>query len=1355
MQWTVDQQAVLQSRGCNLLVSAAAGSGKTAVLVERILRLVLEGDNPPGLDQILVVTFTQAAAKEMKERVRKELFVLADNGVARAHEQLQLVNYAPISTIHAFCLTILRENFHLVGLEPGFRTGDQAECEYMMTEAVDQLMDDCYQEDTVDEDIADLLDCFSGFRNDQGLREMILSIFRFSRTMPWPDSWMKSAIQNMDIPKGTDFGDTIWGKALLQEAHWHIQSMMQLTEKAYLLAESAGFDGYAETFHLDLVLLEELLDKMNKGWDCAIEAAGALSFTRMKSVSKDADTHTKDDLQSMRKKVKDLAENLVNKHLSGSSDSIIQEIRNEKRRLGKLVELVQQLDRIYSRMKRRKNLIDFDDMEHLTLNLLMTKTENLHELTEVAKNMQKSWKHIMVDEYQDSSLVQEAILKAIAVETDHFGNLFMVGDVKQSIYRFRQAMPELFLEKYSAFPVTEGHKNRKIVLHQNFRSRKPIIHAVNYVFDRLMSRDLGEMNYTVEDALQPGADYLPWEGTDGAPVSFHLIDSLNHSEVKDPDDHIASDNDPEKHQMNSTQGISVSSNENYGSDDSHTQAARIRNDSLPVSHLSDESVVNQEELVAIQQEAVWAAHMIDSMVNGSENKKPFTIVEQGVIRPLRYSDCLLLLRTTAGWSSVFTEEFSSMGVPLYTDTGASYFESIEVGIILSLLQIIDNPLQDIPLAAVLRSPVFGWTETQIASVRSADSKQTLYKAIIDSDFIPVSEYDRVMTQKKRQDFLDRLRSWRSYAKMVSVRVLLDRIYDESGFLLYTAALPQGERRSSNLKLLAERAARFETTGYKGLFQFLRYVERIRSNKGDMDGAKILGEGENVVRLMSIHKSKGLEYPVVLLCGTGKKFNLQDQNKKLLYHHKYGFGPDHILPELGVTWATSAKKAIQSVTLKETISEEMRILYVAMTRAKERLLICGRISGPDKTIENMDNYQFDKLPPFIVFSLRNHAQWLAAAWAPLLRKGNTIDFRVFQQNEMIHMKKNAIERENQRLTGEFELSVQEITETNKGRKKTLFSGIPGQVNMFQNGSHGDVDTILEKNRIEAERRLKWKSRYLELSKIPSKMTVTELKRRWVEEDQSSAQIDRAFQLSDSSTPRHGFLPGTTDMLSCSDYPENMDIHEKSVETVIAGKLHEIKETEIQPSMKKDNQDITLQDMVMPKFYSGEHKAKDSFRYGTIMHKILQNIEPDKNNVYDIEVVIEHLVSDGYLLEEERSIPDRKVLKRYIDSDIFHRMCHSNGIRREMPFTVRMPIHDIIQNIDVVTDETIIVQGVIDCWFVEDKQIVLVDYKTDRNTMRLSAYRRQLHWYAEALHKITGFYVKEKVIWFLHLGLEIRI
>ncbi len=567
-----------------------------------------------------------------------------------------------------------------------------------------------------------------------------------------------------------------------------------------------------------------------------------------------------------------------------------------------------------------------------------------------------------------------------------------------------------------------------------------------------------------------------------------------------------------------------------------------------------------------------------------------------------------------------------------------------------------------------------------------------------------------------RSFLEKFEKWRSLSQSVSVGELLERLYGETGYDLHVGALPQGNRRQANLRLLSERAARFETTGYRGLFQFIRYVERLRAGKGDMDAARTIGEGEDVVRLMSIHKSKGLEYPVVMICGAGKTFNLRDRSNRILLHHRYGFGPDGVLPEEGATWPTAAKRALQAVLLREMLSEEMRILYVALTRAKERLLICGRMAAPGEMIDKMADLPDEgALPVGAVLPLRSQALWLLAAWVPSMRKENgPVTLRIHSRADVAAMRlpPDSANPGSSLVGGTVPVSIAQCGTRVPpyGRLAPASAdevpevALPGGSDMTAVQMSGQT----ARNLAEAERRMIWKTGHPSLSATPSKMTVTSLKRSWEEQDAEAALPEDAFR--------------------------------------IACTADELEHWDEEGRREEGTEDAFM----LPAFLSQGIRDVTPLRYGTIMHAVLQHLNPVDGKPPDIEETIGQLIERGLISEADRGTPNRAALRAFADSDLYRRMTDSGRISRETPFMVRMPAADLLRDPAIPEEESIVMQGVVDCWFVENDRIILIDYKTDRGFSRVPAYRRQLSWYAAAMEKITGLPVGEAILWYLHAG-----
>jgi ATP-dependent helicase/nuclease subunit A len=768
------------------------------------------------------------------------------------------------------------------------------------------------------------------------------------------------------------------------------------------------------------------------------------------------------------------------------------------------------------------------------------------------------------------------------------------------------------------------------------------------------------------------------------------------------------------------------------------------------------------------QEAIWAADTIRGLVEGTADAKPYLVTEpDGSLRPIRYRDCAILLRATSQSAQIYVEEFALQGMPLFSDTGAGYFASVEVGVVLSFLQVLDNPRQDIPLAAVLRSPLYNWGETMLAQVRQAAPEEDFLDA--------VSAHAGVYADACAR-FLEDLEMWRERARMMPVSDLLEAMYAQTGYALHVTGLPQGQRRLANLRLLVDRAARFESAGFRGLFGFIRYVERLRLAKGDLDGAKIIGEGEDVVRLMSIHKSKGLEFPVVLLCGAGKRFNLMDRNRRVLMHHRHGLGPDAVLPESGAIWATAAKHALSAVSLREMLSEEMRILYVAMTRARERLFVCGRLRNLEQTLAKAaDLPGTGELSPGTVLPLRSHAHWLLAAWYPLFQDPQGPVRLVMPDLDRLLAARTAVLAAGRSTVAsvlaplaDAQHAAQQAARVPGVRETagipegqiSLFepAGVPeGQISLFDGTDGAEAQSVLTRNLAEARRRLAWQAPFPKLSTLPSKLSVTALKRLWDEQDEASARLEEAFRIACTSPE---------EVASFQDGPDSGPWTEGMAQAgagqaddgMFAGTIQTGLELQAGAPQADAAMPVDVQEeaYVLPSFMrqgeAGQQRLA-GFEYGTLMHLVLQHLDPVPGGLPDVEGTISGLVARGLIPQDKAHWPNRAMLRAFVCSELFARMTRVGRVYRETPFTILMPAADVLRDTGIPANEQVVMQGIVDCWFVEEGRIVLVDYKTDRTLDRVPAYRRQLAWYAAALEKTTGLPVKEQILWFLRPGIAV--
>ncbi|MDD4504145.1 MAG: helicase-exonuclease AddAB subunit AddA, partial [Clostridiaceae bacterium] len=1049
-KWTEEQARAISEDRCNLLVAAAAGAGKTAVLVERIIRKITRSKNPVDIDRLLVVTFTNAAAAEMRERIGAALSQVLDEAqkegkpnTRNLQRQLALLGKASITTIHSFCLDVIRNNFHVIDLDPAFRISDDTEALLLKMEALEELFESKYERSNCTEEFLSLVECYGGNKDDTKLMDLVLTIYEFVQSHPWPEIWLKDAVEAFNAVDGMDFGNTKWAGVLMESISMELSGLQCVLEGAIVTAERAeGLYPYVTVLQEDSMRVKTML-KVCSGegsWDVLYEEFKNLEFTRLPRCGKPVDTAAQEEVKGVRDDVKSKLNKIKKELISGSSGELTSDLRQLHPIMNSLAGLVLEFTNKYQDKKKQKGVIDFNDIEHYCLKVLTNQEEGKVSPTQAALGIRERFEEIYIDEYQDSNLTQEVILSMVSREDEGEPDIFMVGDVKQSIYRFRQAKPELFIKKLKTYSGDRSSKYRKILLNKNFRSREEIINGVNYIFSRVMSESLGDIDYTDDEKLNAGAVFgVPEapEGSIGGAVELHIIDNRETPAAGGP-----------------------------GGDESldDTEEAMLTLD-IDIEDKPD----------SIQCEARVAAKRIKELV--SEAGPGFMVLDKNTkkYRPAQYKDVVILMRTTKNWADIFAEELSLHGIPVFTDTGTGYFRTIEISTILSLLQIIDNPLQDIPILAVLRSPIAGFNTEELIDIRLCDREVTLFEAMGKA-----TAMDGELGQKTAE-FIERLSRWREKALYLSTDELIWYLYNDTGYYSFAGAMPGGVIRQANLRMLFDKARQYEESSFKGLFNFINFINKLKGSQGDMGSAKVLGEKDDVVRIMSIHKSKGLEFPIVFVCGTGKGFNLTDATKGILLHHDLGIGPDFIDHKRRIWYPSIFKQALKYKIRLESLSEEMRILYVAFTRAKEKLIITGAVSDIMKSAVRWKSSgvaKSQKVPEFDVLKGKNFMDWICMALmrhpsgqpAEKLEAVEGWDIRLWDREEVL--RKIKVEENNEEeLVGEVALASSEAAPNSQ-------------------------DEILK--------RLEWKYPYAALEKLPVKVTVTELSKHFT---QATPSINR--------------------------------------------------------------------------------------------------------------------------------------------------------------------------------------------------------------------------------------------------------
>ena len=1010
MAFTEEQSEAIHRKGANILVSAAAGSGKTTVLVARIINKIL--NEKVDIDKLLIVTFTDAAASEMRERILKSLYNEIDKNPddENLQKQLMLINKSHISTITSFCLDVVRNNFFEIGLSANFRIGDPTEIEIMKQEAIEKVFEDKYEKN--DKNFEKLVELYTPYSDDQPLKDLVLKIYDFIQSKPYPEKWLDESIEKYNIDIDQDFAKTLWGKIILDYAKTLVENYLSNIIKAKNSLENIS--NLADCYEIlcdDIVNLKSI-DFSN--WDKLYETLQKIKwrdwsrkrkYEEFEKELKDQAKNIRDEAVSSIKKIRDDIINIK----SEESNSEIKAMYNV---LKSLENLILDFKNEFNNRKAEKNIVDFSDIEHHALNILVDENGNK---TDIAKKYQ--FNEILIDEYQDSNLVQEKILNSIS----NGKNIFMVGDVKQSIYRFRQARPELFLDKYKKYQLVdrlngnELNADSKILLYKNFRSRQEVIDFTNVIFQNIMSNELGEIDYGKEEYLNIGATFE--EPRINNTPELYIIDTNAENAIEKFDaKDIKNKNDNDNNDNNSNNN---SNNSNNNDNDNN-------NNDINNNNINEKNVNLSEEDEQIDNVGLEANLLC---------KKIKELKEQGI----SYKEMVVLLRSTSNVAPVYEKEMINQGIPVYSDTASEYLESIEIDTIISLLKIIDNPLQDIPLVTVLRSKIGNFNDNELTQLRLNQKEGLFYYALkkeadLYENLNNEDEREEITNRiennkefalaKKSYDFLKMIEEFRNLEKTVPLDQLIWTIYAKTGYYYYVRLMPNGKLRQANLRKLFEKAKDYEKISLKGLFNFITFIEKIVGNN-NLQEAKIINENDDVVRIMSIHKSKGLEFPVVFLCNVGRKFNEQDMKNKIVLDQDLGIGANYI--DNINEYSTLAKQAINLKIKKEMISEEMRILYVALTRAKEKLIIIG---SDRNALENYNKKEIElrkyhgkekaeKISPILISKYRRYLDWIE-----LVKKYTSLNLNVnFIKRSDLNQNGDDNNNENEQLKniGKYEIN----------------------------------------------------------------------------------------------------------------------------------------------------------------------------------------------------------------------------------------------------------------------------------------------------------------------------------------------
>ncbi len=920
ISWTREQRQVISLGGRNILVSAAAGSGKTAVLVERIITMLTRNVNPVDVDRLLIVTFTEAAASEMKERIRKAVEERVEKEPAneRLRRQATLIHSAQITTIHSFCLSVIREHFHTIDLDPAFRIGEDGELKLLRHDVLEEVLERYYEDG--EEAFLNLVEGYGGSRDDRNLEELILKMYEFGRSYPEPDKWLEACIEAYQIESIEELNSTVYYRCARENVSRYLEGAQELLEQGLCIcSEPDGPYMYEEMLSQDLRLLEEI--QRQQGYGECYQTFKDIKWTRLASnKDKQVSGEKAEQVKRIRDEVKAIVKDIRELYFAQSGEEVLADLKVCRPFMEVLAKLTQDFSAVFEEKKRGRNIIDFDDMQQYALKILTREEDGELAPSDVAKEYQEQFAEVMIDEYQDSNLIQETILGSVSgIQRGNY-NIFMVGDVKQSIYRFRLSRPELFMDKYERYTLEES-KEQRIDLHKNFRSRKEVLESVNYIFRQIMTRALGGVEYDDKAALYAGADY---EENAGNETELLLIDT----------------EDDEAGEALAEPGTKLSSGE------------------------------KEAAVVACRIKELMEAQMV-------------TDKRTGKLRPVQYRDIVILTRSMKGFAEIFAEVLGKYGIPVYAGTKEGYFNTKEIGLLLEYLRVLNNQKQDIPLAAVLKSYFGNVEEEELAKIKGEYKELRFYEAVA----VYRKEGDDALIRRKLEICLGKLEYFRHMVSYMALHDLLEIICQETGYRDYVSALPAGEQREANLYMLMEKARAFESTSYKGLFHFIRYVEQLKKYEIDYGEAAALDEQADMVRMMSIHKSKGLEFPVVIVSGMGKRFNRQDMRGNVLLNATLGVGLECINLKDRTKCPSFIKSVIAREELLESMGEELRVLYVAFTRAKEKLIITGTALEPEKKIKEAEEMTgkeaqegFKKLPFGRLAGVSGSLGWLIPAVA---------------------------------------------------------------------------------------------------------------------------------------------------------------------------------------------------------------------------------------------------------------------------------------------------------------------------------------------------------------------------------------
>lgn len=1280
-QWTKEQQQVIDHDNRNILVSAAAGSGKTAVLVERILKKMTRQEHPVDIDKLLIVTFTRAAAGEMRDRLmaalEKQLEMDPDN--EHLQRQQTLIHNAQITTIDGFCSYVIRNYFHMIDLDPGFRIGNEGEIRLLKQDVAKEVLEAEYAKRT--EEFDRFIEVFATGKTDEGILDLVQNLYEFSTSNPWPKEWLETCKAAYELDSVEALDDSVWIEKLWQDTDHYVEQIETIIqENKRKVLQPDGPYMYEAAVDEDKRLLESIKVK-SRGRDFDGMAA-LLSECTFQALSRKKDSAVseivREQVKAARDEMKELIRALKEKYFYSDRKGILAELEICRGPVEELIRLTEAFMDAYAAKKRQKNLVDFSDIEHFALDILVQKEGENYIYSEAAEEFADRFEEILIDEYQDSNLVQETLLTSVSRLRRGIHNIFMVGDVKQSIYRFRLARPELFMEKYATYTLGESPCQR-IDLHRNFRSRKEVLAGVNYIFFQIMGKSLGEVEYDSDAALYPGAEFPENESAQSFQNTEILLVPVDEPEGNVP--------------VNKAKG-----NAPINREEGNVPADETRDD-VPVQELE--------------------ARAVGKRIREIVGKEWIYDKAAGVYRKAEYRDCVILLRTVSGWAESFVQVLMEMNIPAYATSRTGYFSATEVVTVLNYLHICDNPRQELPFTGVLLSPIGGLTAGELAKIKAAFPEEKIYGAVQRY----WQEGDAGVIRTKLEHFFTVYNSIRERVSYTPIHELIQMILRETGYGNFAYAMAGGRQRSANLEMLVEKAMEYESTSYHGLFNFLRYMEQLQRYQVDFGEVSTVGEGEDTVRIMSIHKSKGLEYPIVFVSGMGKHMNMSDANAGLVIHQDLGLGTWAIDPVRRLRIPTLLRQIIQRQIRLESLGEELRVLYVALTRAKEKLILTGTIDGTEKKMADCHTVLSQKeirLSFTRLSSAKTYWDWILPAAA---RHSAFAEFAGWEKNSASVVRPGGFsEQESASVVQPGGFSEQESTAVVRpagfSEPDMVFRMI-GQSELamdemvrlcvdeelYKQFSNWDTEEVFDKElRSQMESKFSYQYPYTYLQEIPAKVSVSELKK--------------------------------------------------------AG-MRELEEEEAEELLRVNAEEAEWEPY-LPAFAREEEPELRGAARGTAYHTVLANLAYDRTETQEqIREQIGQMRDAGKIDEITAECVSERQIMWFVRSAEGQRMkkaWEKGKLWREQPFVMSIPAERCKPEWN--TAEPVLIQGIIDVFWEENGEWILLDYKTDyiekgQEDILINRYRIQLQLYKEALERMREYRVKEVYIYSFALGKSIPV